>query len=202
MAWVNPHTWVSGEIITGAHLNQEVRDNTNYLKEHEVPTGALIMFAAAAAPAGYLLCDGSSVSRAGYAALFAVIGTTYGSVDGTHFTLPDMRSRVPIGSGAGSGLTARTLGSSGGDEEVTLTTVELPAHDHDVGAHIHDLKSFTYDVPTTSSPTFPMINQSGGSVGTITTEGASGATNTSTEGDGDPFSIMNPFLAVNFIIKT
>src|SRR5215471_1434909 len=70
-----------------------------------VPTGAIEMFAAAAAPSGWALCDGSSVLRsgAGYDALFAVIGTVYGSVDGTHFTLPDLRGRVAVGFAASGG---------------------------------------------------------------------------------------------------
>ena len=203
MSWINPHTWFTGEVITAANLNQDIRDNTNYLKEHEVPTGAIMPFAGSAAPAGWLLCDGTAVSRTGYAALFAVTSTTYGVGNGsTTFNVPDIRGRLPLGSGTGSGLTARSRGQSGGAEDHTILEAELATHNHGVGAHIHDLKSFAYDAPTTSSPSFHMINQIAGATGTITTEGASGSTDTTDTGSDTPIDIMNPFLVVNYIIKT
>lgn len=65
-----------------------------------IPTGTLHAFAGATAPSGYLMCDGSAVSRTTYAALFQVISTTYGAGNGsTTFTLPDLRGRVPVGAG-------------------------------------------------------------------------------------------------------
>lgn len=70
-------------------MAQEINQNT--------PPGAVTMYAGAAAPTGWLLCDGSSVLRATYPDLFAAIGTAYGSVDGTHFTLPNFVNRVPRG---------------------------------------------------------------------------------------------------------
>ena len=66
-------------------------------------TGVIKIWTTASAPANYLLCDGSAVSRATYAALFAVIGTTYGAGDGsTTFNVPDLRGRMVIGTGTGS----------------------------------------------------------------------------------------------------
>ncbi len=68
-----------------------------------MPVGCVIPFAGAAAPTGWLLCQGQAVSRTTYAQLFSVIGTTYGSGDGsTTFNLPDMRGRVAVGSDANS----------------------------------------------------------------------------------------------------
>lgn len=67
-----------------------------------VPAGVTVPYAGAAAPTGYLLCDGSSKLRADYAALFTAIGTVFGAADGTHFNVPDLRSRVPLGAGAGT----------------------------------------------------------------------------------------------------
>lgn len=203
MAFTTPFTAVPGTIITAASWNESGRDNINYLKEHEVPTGAIIMYGGSAAPPGYLLCDGAAISRTGYAALFAVVSTTYGVGNGsTTFNVPDLQGRLALGAGSGAGLTARTRGQSGGDETHTLSEAELTTHNHSVGAHIHDLKTVDYDAPTTSSPAFPMINQITGSTGTMTTEGASGSTDTGNTGSGDAFDIMNPFLVVNFIIKT
>lgn len=80
------------------------------------PIGSIVSFAGATAPSGYLLCDGSAVSRTSYASLFAVIGTTYGSGDGsTTFNLPDLRGEFVRGLDNGKGIDAgRLLGSSQG----------------------------------------------------------------------------------------
>lgn len=97
------------------------------------PAGIVIPFGGATAPEGWLLCDGSAVSRTTYATLFEVIGTTYGAGDGsTTFNVPDLSGRVVIGV---SGTHA--LGSTGGSETVTLSVSELPAHSHEVPQHGH-----------------------------------------------------------------
>lgn len=93
------------------------------------PAGGVIPFAGASAPVGYLLCDGSSVSTTTYARLFAVVAYTYGG-SGASFNLPDLRSRVPIGAGTGTGLTARTLGGAVGAEKTALVATDVPAHGH------------------------------------------------------------------------
>lgn len=73
------------------------------------PVGSVIDFAGSAAPNGYVLCDGSSLLRAGtYAALFAVIGTTFGAVDGSHFNVPDFRGRIAVGVGTGTTVETQT----------------------------------------------------------------------------------------------
>lgn len=111
-----------------------------------VPIGTVISYAGAAAPAGYLLCDGTAVSRATYAELFSIISTTYGVGNGsTTFNLPDLRGRVAVGAGTGTGgatsgsgaitgaaLTARTAGQWDGRETHTLTDTQsgVPVHGH------------------------------------------------------------------------
>ncbi len=90
------------------------------------PVGTVLPFAGSSTPLGYLPCDGSAVSRVTYADLFASIGTTFGIGDGsTTFNVPDLRGRVAMGDGQGSGLTNRTSGTSGGTELVnaSVTTV-------------------------------------------------------------------------------
>jgi len=97
-----------------------------------VPSGAMMEWPAAVAPSGYLLCDGSAVSRVTYAGIFAVISTLFGAGDGsTTFNLPDRRERVAVGYKSGS-TEFGTLGQTGGAKTVTLTSAEsgLPAHTH------------------------------------------------------------------------
>jgi microcystin-dependent protein len=114
-----------------------------------MPVGSVTAFAGASAPSGWLLCYGQAVSRTGYAALFAVLGTTYGSGDGSStFNLPDLRGRVTAGVDNMGGTAASRLSSataagwSGGAAAHSLTESELPSHTHAAstdsqGAHTH-----------------------------------------------------------------
>jgi microcystin-dependent protein len=96
--------------------------------------GQVIDFAGVAIPSGYLACDGSAVSRTTYSGLFAALSTTWGVGDGsTTFNVPDLRGRTTIGSGTGTGLSARTLGQQTiGEENHVLITAELAAHNHTI----------------------------------------------------------------------
>ncbi len=106
-----------------------------------MPAGVINIFAGSTAPDGYLICDGSEVSRTEYADLFAVIGTTYGEGDGsTTFNLPDLQSRIPVGISAEPEFDE--LGKTGGAKEHVLTVNEMPAHSHagstgSAGNHTH-----------------------------------------------------------------
>lgn len=103
-----------------------------------LPVGATIDYAGGGAPAGWLVCDGSAVSRTAYAALFAAIGTSWGGGDGSStFNLPDSRGRAAIGAGQGAGLTARTVGQLVGAQTHALALSETPAHSHAVASHSH-----------------------------------------------------------------
>lgn len=132
MAWTAPRTWVTGEVVTGALLNTHVRDNLLAV----VPVGTVLPYAGSAAPNSlYLLCDGSAVSRTTYAALFALIGTTYGVGDGsTTFNLPDLRGRVPVGKGSNANVDV--LGESEGLSESSRS----PQHRH--VAHLASVSGF------------------------------------------------------------
>jgi microcystin-dependent protein len=112
------------------------------------PIGIVLPFAGSstAIPAGWLLANGAAVSRTTYAALFAVIGTTYGTGNGsTTFNLPNMPDRMPVGSGS-----TYARGATGGLAAVTLTTSSLPSHSHTLsgsadsaGSHSHSLSGST-----------------------------------------------------------
>jgi microcystin-dependent protein len=98
-----------------------------------IPVGGLMPYAGATSPEGWLLCDGTAINRTTYANLFAVLGTTYGSGNGTTtFNVPDMRSRMPMGAGAGTGLTSRALAATGGAESVVIASGNLPTHVHSI----------------------------------------------------------------------
>lgn len=97
------------------------------------PCGSLIATGRSSAPQGWLLCDGSAISRTTYADLFTAISTTYGTGDGsTTFNIPDLRGRVPVGVDGSAGRIAAddALGNSSGYATHTLTTAEIPAHSH------------------------------------------------------------------------
>lgn len=97
-------------------------------------TGEILLFAGPTSPnADWLPCDGASLLRTDYPALFAAIGTAYGSVDSLHFSIPDLRGRVAVGVGAGAGLTPRALGDVFGEEQHQLTVAELASHQHSTG---------------------------------------------------------------------
>jgi microcystin-dependent protein len=120
-----------------------------------IPVGTVIDFAGSVAPSGWLICGGQSILRADYPDLFTAIGTTYGSLSGTTFSLPDCRGRVTAGrdfsqSGVAGRLTTTmspdgvTLGATGGAQSVVLTQAQLAAHTHtgstsSAGTHSHGI---------------------------------------------------------------
>jgi len=143
--------------------------------------GEIIPFAGSASPdPTWLFCDGSSVLRADYPDLFSVIGTTYGSVDGTHFNLPDLQGRTVLGTGTGAGLSTYNIGDLGGEETHALTAAENGTHDH---------LYVTNGIPIVSAP---------GAVPTDSSPGSAATTGTS--GSGDGHNNIQPFLALSYLI--
>jgi microcystin-dependent protein len=106
---------------------------TSVAADRVIPPGMIGWWTNNTAPDGWLLCNGASLLRKSYPDLFNAILTNFGAVDATHFTLPDIRGRVPMGAGTGAGLTARTLGQAPGAESdsVTLSVANLPPHHHE-----------------------------------------------------------------------
>lgn len=94
--------------------------------------GQIIMFGGNFAPRGWALCDGQLLAISSNSALFSILGTTYGGDGRSTFGLPDLRGRAAIHPGNGPGLSNYRLGEKGGVENVTLTTAQIPSHDHGV----------------------------------------------------------------------
>ena len=97
--------------------------------------GEISMFAGNFAPRGWAFCEGQLLPIAQNQSLFSILGTTYGGDGRTTFGLPDMRGRVSIHPGTGPGLTNYRLGNKGGSETTTLTTNQLPSHNHTISAY-------------------------------------------------------------------
>lgn len=163
--------------VTPLKLEQKIIASLN-------PTGMIGMWGTITAPSGWLLCQGAAVNRTTYAALFAVIGITFGVGDGvTTFNVPNYSGRTPIGVGTGAGLTPRSIAATGGAQEDILTTAQLAAHNH----------TFTTGASTNNSG----INAQNGNRADIPA-----TITTASKGSGDAHNTMQPFLVINFIIKT
>lgn len=94
--------------------------------------GEIRMFGGDYAPQDWALCDGRALKISDYQTLYSLIGLTYGGDGVTNFNLPDLRGRIPINNGQGTGLTNRTLGRNFGSEQIALTVNNIPAHTHSV----------------------------------------------------------------------
>jgi microcystin-dependent protein len=138
--------------------------------------GEIRMFAGNFAPVGWAFCDGQLLPVSQNAALFSLLGTTYGGDGRTTFALPDLRGRAPIHAGQGPGLSQRNLGAKGGEESVTLAEAQLPS------------TTGTTRAAVTSIEPRPSI------VGSVTMEKPPVAAG------GQPHNNMQPYLAVHFII--
>lgn len=158
--------------------------------------GQVMLFAGNFAPRGWALCDGQLLPISSYTALFSIIGTTYGGDGKTTFALPDLRGRCPIHMGHGSGLSSRSIGSKGGQEDVTLTTDQTPSHNHAVnctdepgnqgkpgGAILGAETAAATDAYFTGSATTTMRSDAIGNTG-----------------GSRPHNTMQPFLTMNYVI--
>lgn len=145
-------------------------------------------------PRGWLPCNGQLLPIPQYIPLFALLGNTFGGDGKTTFALPDLRGRVAIGVGAGPSLTPRQMGDSGGQESVTLTTQQLPAHTHTLNA---SSATGTAQTPTSN---VPAQSSDGAQLYAATPDTAMSQAAIGTTGEGQPHENMPPFLALNYII--
>jgi microcystin-dependent protein len=174
--------------------------------------GEVVDYTGTSAPSLWLFPFGQAISRSTYAALFAVCGTTYGAGDGsTTFNVPDIRGRVTAGKDNMGGVAAgrmtaanvdgTILGNTGGSENVTLTTAQMPSHSHSLTdpGHTH---SFTPSTPlSTNSP--GAFAFAAGASGTLTSPSIASATTgitMATAGSGTAHGNLQPVIVLNKII--
>lgn len=163
-----------------------------------LPVGSIVPFGSDTVPENWLLCDGSAVSRTEYAELFSVIGGNYGVGDGsTTFNLPDLRGRVPLGKGTGTGAGGEVynfeIGGKGGEYSHILTVDEMPSHTH----IIKDTENEATKVQG--------YGESTQHTGLIRTDANVEWTNhtltAAPTGGGAAHNLLQPFEVHNFIIK-
>jgi len=192
-------TFTSGQVLTAEATNAELA----------FPTGSMFPFAGAAAPAvtiggvaAWLLCDGAAVSRTDFADLFAVLASTYGAGNGTTtFNVPDLRGRIPMGAGTGTGLNATGTGAPTGTAQTARTRGEW------FGEETHLLTGAESGVPAHSHPvTQFLLNAAGAAVGYAA--GPNGLNTSATTNNNTAANAANrhatipPVIITNYLIKT
>jgi microcystin-dependent protein len=158
--------------------------------------GSIVLFAGNFAPRGYAFCAGQIMSIAQNTALFSLLGTTFGGDGQTTFALPDLRGRAPIGTGSGPGLTPIVEGEQSGVENVSVLQSNMPPHNHTIGVDGNTVDSFTPAAHIPGSSGFGNANLYSGAAPNATFNPAA----VSMAGGGQPMSIRNPYLGLNFII--
>jgi microcystin-dependent protein len=159
----------------------------------------IIMFAGNFAPRGWAFCQGQILSIAQNTALFSLLGTTYGGNGQTTFALPDLRGRVPVGTGQGPGLPSINLGEVSGEPTHTLIITEMPAHNHQAQAQGN---SNTGDNPGPAGNTWAVSDARANNYINAAPNGPMAA-NTVTvgiAGGSQPHNNMQPYLGMNYII--
>ena len=194
-----------------------------------IPAGVITPFAGSTAPSGWLLCDGSAVSRTTYARLFQVIGTTYGAGNGsTTFNLPNLKGKIPVGYNS-SETEFNSLGKTGGAKTHTLTVQEMPSHTHIQNAHTHTQAAHTHTANHAHSIRYKQFNIKAGTgyyvlrrndsadaydgedsdaaiTANVTTSSVTPTINNATAtnqntGGGQAHNNLQPYITMNYIIK-
>ena len=184
-------------------------DGANLTGIEGIPTGTITPWSQASAPTGFLECNGSNVSRSTYAALFAVIGTTYGAGDGsTTFGLPNLTDRTAVHksnnktfASSGGANTVSNSGNisgnvAGSTANATLSTPQLASHSHPGGAGpgLQDRESG----PPNAATNLASTGNAGGGGGHSHNMSANFSGNFA----GSANSVLQPYLTLIYIIKT
>jgi microcystin-dependent protein len=169
-------------------------------------------YVGATAPTGWLLCDGTAVSRTTYLDLFNLVGTTYGVGDGsTTFNTPNMKGRAIVGYDP-SQAEFDTMGETGGEKAHALSVAEMPSHSHTGtaaggGSHSHNTTTWGFSYGTTAGTVAVTRHSSASAQYTYSMASDTEANHTHTvttvaQGSGTAHNVLQPYIALNYIIKT
>ncbi|MCX2454376.1 tail fiber protein [Pedobacter sp. PLR] len=168
--------------------------------------GIVKLFGGNFAPRGWAFCNGQTFSIAQNTALFSILGTTYGGNGQTTFALPDLRGRAAIGWGQGPGLSNYVLGQTSGTENISILQTNMPAHTHVATTKVSDVEG-SVAVPVAGSSLATMVDTSVNQIFSYTSNAPTVALNGTTTtnaltGGNVPISILQPTLAMSYIICT
>lgn len=178
--------------------------------------GTIMGWAPNFAPRGWAFCQGQTLAISQNTALFSLLGTTYGGNGTTTFGLPNLGGRLPIGAGQSGGTSHYTLGEMSGTEQVTLLQSQMPAHTHS-GTQLSVLIGASTSAATSSAPGASDVlaapngltvddvevavnSYAPSSTQNTTLHGGAVSGMVDPTGGNMPFTIVQPFLAINFII--
>lgn len=163
-----------------------------------LPIGSISAYSGEEIPSNWLKCNGQAISRTTYADLFSVIGTTYGSGDGsTTFNLPNISERVIVGN-AGDG--EFSLGNTGGEKEHTLTVNEMPEHYH-AGIKYANFNQWLTSETGSNGNTIGLAFNTGGNPLSSVKSNENLQYSTDKRGGSQAHNNMQPYIALNYIIK-
>lgn len=197
---------IEGTGMTISVVDDGVNDRANVTLTAAVagvPSGIVLPYIGASAPSGFLVLDGSAVSRTTYASLFGIAGTTFGAGDGsTTFNLPNVKSRTIVGLDSGA-TEFNARGKTGGEKTHVLTLAELASHTHTVA---HDPHAH---VPFDDGTNFVTNNGSRGAYTAGPSGGFTGATSVNSPGlsinpagSGGGHNNLQPYMSLLYIVKT
>ncbi|UYZ58195.1 phage tail protein [Hymenobacter latericus] len=165
--------------------------------------GEIMLFAGNYEVQGYMFCNGQILSIAQNTALYSILGTMYGGDGRTTFALPDLRGRVPLHYGQGPGRSQYTMASAGGSENTTLLANQMPAHVHSAPGSVSS-GAATTNSPVGAVPAVLSATDVNGESVSVKGYAATGNINstgsTGIAGNSQPFSTLQPYLALNFQI--
>jgi microcystin-dependent protein len=168
----------------------------------------IVMFGGNFAPRGWAKCEGQLLSIASNPALFSIIGTMYGGDGRTTFGLPDLRGRVPVSPGQGPGLSNYNQGPGGGHEQAFLTIANMPSHNHIASGTVKASFTPPSGGGSTNNPGGNNLSGIGGTniysanPGNVSMAANNVDITVANSGGSQPFSVVQPWCAVQFIIAT
>lgn len=211
-------TTLEEEIQELRYMIQQITGKTYWYQDADsslCPTGSMVLWTTDTAPTGWILCYGQAINRTTYAALFAIIGTTYGVGDNsTTFNVPDMRGRFPLGQDDMGGSAANrvtdsdadTLGGADGDElkdlSHTHTYTDIVNHVHGQCVGAAGTPQYAEGGATSYAVTgFASTGNTSSRIKTANPDSGA-ASGTTASGGSSTTDVMPPFITLNYIIKT